>query len=65
MRNKVYKIREKKTQNFISLGYEQKHTWLAFPSQAIKNNKHILYNLDDFEVVVFEYKEIDILPLNK
>ena len=64
MRNKVYKIRKKSTNDFISLGYSQKHTWLTFPSEAIRNNKELLSS-GDYEVVVFEYKEIDILPLNK
>jgi len=64
MRNKIYKIRNKKTQEFITLGYSNKYTWHVFPSEAIKNNKHIIC-LDDYEVVVFEYKEINILPLIK
>lgn len=64
MKNKVYRIREKNTQEFINLGYNQKHTWLVFPHEAIRQNKHIL-SLKDYEVVVYEYKEINTLPLNK
>lgn len=62
MKNKCYKIRNKITNEFISLGYKSKSTWLSFPSQAIKYGR---LDYDDYEVVVFEYKEINVLPLNK
>lgn len=65
MRNKVYKIRNKETDEFISLGYSQRSTWLTFPNAAIKGDTYVLENHDKYEVVIYEYKEIGTLPLIK
>jgi hypothetical protein len=65
MRNRIYRIRNKETKEFINLGCNQKHTWLVYPHQAIRNNQHILHDMNDYEVVVYEYKEIETLSLIK
>ena len=36
MNNKVYRIRDKKTGEFISLGYRSKTSWLVKPNAAMK-----------------------------
>ena len=63
MKNKIYRIRNKETKEFVNLGYNQKHTWLVYPYEAIRLNKHILHDMNNYEVVVYEYKEIETLPL--
>lgn len=52
--NKVYKIKNKKTGKYIALGYSSKHTWLKFPSEVIKCNRHVIHNIDDYEIEQFE-----------
>lgn len=49
---KVYRIRNKRTKEFVSLGYSSKNSWSNYPSEAIKYN---LPNKEDYEVVVQEY----------
>ncbi len=53
---KVYRIRNKKTDSFISIGYSQKSAWLTFTSSVIKNNPHIINEKtkDNFEVEEYE-----------
>lgn len=59
---KVYKIREKGTNEFVSLGYNNKSSWNVYPSVAIKYSR---LNKNDYEVVIFEYelKEIKTIEL--
>jgi hypothetical protein len=60
----LYRIRDKKTKNFILLGYSNKSTWLTYPSSVIKHNRHVIRNLDDYEIVVYEYVEKEVLPIS-
>lgn len=62
---KIYRIRKKGSEDFLSLGYDQKSSWSVYPSAAIKNNSHIINDKSMFEVVVFEYelKETSTLEL--
>lgn len=65
MKKQLYKIRDKRDGSFLSLGYNQKQTWLTFPSQVIKENQHIINNIgkENLEIVVFKYVENAVLPL--
>jgi len=60
---KLYKIRNKETGEFISAGYNRKRTWLVYPSAVIDNNPHIFSEKTKFEIVVYEYKESEIIEL--
>lgn len=53
---KVYRIRRKETDYFLSLGYNHKSSWGVYPSAAIKESPTIFENKDDFEIVIFEYQ---------
>lgn len=54
--NKVYRIKDLRTDTFVSLGYNGKTSWLSFPSTVIKQSKDIINdkNKHHFEVLVFE-----------
>jgi hypothetical protein len=53
--NKIYKIKNKRTGEYISLGYNSKKTWLTFPSQALKYNTRLMMgDTDNYEVEQFE-----------
>lgn len=54
---KVYKIRDKTTGKFVTLGYNRKQSWLTYPQQAIDNNPHQLTPKENYEVVVFTFVE--------
>lgn len=51
--NKIYRIKDKRSGQYISLGYNRKATWLVFPNAVIKNNIHPddykNYQIDMFE----------------
>lgn len=51
--NKLYRIRDLVTGQYIRLGYAQKSSWNSFPSQVIKNNidesDYSKYQIDMFE----------------
>jgi len=53
---KVYKIRKKGTQEFLSLGYNSKRSWAVYPSEALKYSPKILAAKEDYEIVIFEYE---------
>jgi hypothetical protein len=36
--NRLYRIKDKSTGNYIKLGYEKRSSWTAFPGAVIKNN---------------------------
>lgn len=61
---KIYKIRKKDTQEFVSLGYNNKSKWNVYPSAAIKTSLRN-ENKVNYEVVVFEYslKEVNVIDL--
>lgn len=64
MKKKIYRIRDKETGNFISLGYKSKTTWLSYPSEAISIAKEFSnFDISIHEIVVFEYKESYVLSL--
>lgn len=57
MKNKkVYRVRRKGTDHFISLGYNNKSSWSVYPSAAIKESTAILNNKDQFEIVTYEFE---------
>ena len=47
---KVYKIKDKRTGKYITLGYSNKKTWLIFPTQAIEFNQHKIHDKENYEV---------------
>ena len=50
-----YKIKNKRTGEYISLGYSSKKTWLTFPSQALRYNTRLMMDdTDNYEVEQFE-----------
>lgn len=64
MKSKIYRIRQISTRNFITLGnYRKKSSWLVYPSEAIRQNKNIFENSTDYEVVISEFKEIEVKPI--
>ena len=64
---KVYRIKNVKTDKYVSVGYNQKSSWKTFPSEAIKINSDTFNQaeFDDFEVEVYELKLVQKLYLNK
>jgi len=59
MNNKVWRIRHKKTGEYLSLGYKRKSSWLVKPLRAIKENLRIdITDIEnDYEFVIFELRE--------
>jgi hypothetical protein len=51
---KVYKIKDKRTGKYITLGYSNKKTWLIFPAQAIEFNQHKIHDKENYEVEQYE-----------
>lgn len=64
MKNTIYRIRNKKTGQYINLGYNNKSVWQHYPTQVIINNRDRLSPIENFEVVVCEYKEISCSDIN-
>jgi hypothetical protein len=64
---KLYRVRNKKTGKFIALGYERKTSWLVFPSEVIKNNRHFSFpdGEENYEVVMFEMQPTKKFTLDK
>ena len=52
----IYRVRKKGTEDFLQLGYNNKSSWLVYPSAAIKRDHKVSKSKEDYEVVVFEYK---------
>ena len=64
--NKVYKIKNVKTGEYIRLGSNSKGTWMTFPSEAIKYAlKDELSKQDDFEVEMCEFVVTKKFTLHK
>lgn len=52
---KIFKIKDKRTNKYISLGYRNKATWTVFPTAAIENDlSGIIDNTQNFVIEVFE-----------
>ena len=64
MKKKMYKVRNKKTLKFETLGYNRKQTWLVYPSAAMAYSSDICRNPENYEVVVFEYVQTGIMPVD-
>jgi len=66
---KRYRIWNKKTNQYMVLGYAHKTSWGTFPSEAIKHSKHVLGKPEDFdktyEVHLFELQHTKILNVKK
>jgi len=63
MNKLVYRVRNKETQEFMKLGRNYKSSWLTYPSAAIKYSKPVKENKQNYEVVVFELVETQVIPL--
>lgn len=64
MNKKVYRIRDKKTGEFISLGYRHKTSWLVKPNAAIKESPELFKDDPErYEFVIFELKEVFVEPI--
>jgi hypothetical protein len=64
MNKKIYRIRDKKTGKCISLGYNNKTSWLVRPTEALKNaSGHITNHLEDYEYVIYELVETKTEPI--
>ena len=50
----LYKVYNKRTKQYVALGYDQKASWLKFPGAAIKNTYH---DKKDLEVHKFQIIE--------
>lgn len=59
----MYRIREKSTGKFISMGYKPKSRWIYFPTQAIETLKRIYGNVDLYEVVKYKEVEVNTFPI--
>lgn len=53
---KLFKIIKKKTGEHVSLGYKNRSSWLTFPSEALRNNRHIIPENKEDEYEVEEYE---------
>lgn len=62
---KSYRIREVDTGEYISVGYNRKSSWNAFPSEAISNHSYLTSTPGRFVVDVFELVYTDTLDLDK
>jgi hypothetical protein len=65
MNKRIYRIKKKSTGEYMQIGYARKTSWLVYPSEAIKNNRHQLHDLNDYEVEVFEMKHTDTITCHE
>lgn len=63
-KKKIYRIRKKGSEEFLTLGYNQRTTWSVYPKAVIDNNRHVIDNKENFEVVVFEYELKETTTMN-
>lgn len=59
----MYRIRNKNTGEFISVGYKNKSRWVYFPTEAIKTLKRIYGDVEPYEVVGYKEVEVNTFPI--
>lgn len=62
---KIYKIRDLRTNKYISLGYKNRSTWSIFPSAVIESSNYKLGDGKNFVVDIFETKLAETVTLKR